>query len=79
MKKGVGPRGLGSPLKQTKAKRKTKMNNVVLSPRQKAENELLEAKKKRVAERESPGRREFIDRKLGRVETTIKKKKINKQ
>jgi hypothetical protein len=76
MKKGIGPRGLGSPLKQTtKPKRKTKMNNVVLSPRQKAENELLEAKKKRVAERESPGRREFIDRRLGRVETTIKKKK----
>ena len=72
MRKGIGPRALGSPLKQTKAKRKNKMDNVVLSPRQKAENELLEAKKKRVAERESPGRREFINR---RAEKTIKKKK----
>ena len=75
MKKGIGPRALGSPLKQTNTKRKNKMDNVVLSPRQKTENELLEAKKKRVAERESPGRREFIDRRLGRAETTIKKKK----
>lgn len=76
MKKGIGPRSLGSPLKQaTKPKRKTKMDNVTLSPRQKRMNEALEAKKKRVAERESPERREAIDKRLGRIETTIKKKK----
>lgn len=81
MKKGIGPRALGSPLKQTKTnlkqtktKRKNKMDNVVPSFMQKVENDLLEAKKKRAAERESPERREFIDRRLGRAETRMKKK-----
>lgn len=47
MKKGIGPRGLGSPLKQTtKPKRKTKTDNVTLSQREQARKDYIDRKQK---------------------------------
>ena len=58
MKKGVGPRGLGSPLKQT-TKPKTKMDNVTLSQREQAKKDHIDRKRKmkptEVAKEITPG------------------------
>ena len=60
MRKGIGPRALGSPLKQTaKPKRKNKMDNVVLSPQQQARQDYTDRRRKmnpvEVAKEITPG------------------------